>query len=171
MKQTKHYHKTFDDAAAAALKKITKISESTLGDRNKFKPIETFLCKWINTLHNGVDDMESDIELATSVIERAGVEALNWFKETNTPFNNEEMLTLLCSKQHDYGHKNITNFGTIGVAIRVCDKIARIQNLENSGVYKNESLLDSYLDIIGYALIAVMLNENSFQLQLKTQQV
>jgi hypothetical protein len=167
----KHYHKTFDDAAAEALSKITKTSEITLGDRNKFKPIETFLTKWINTLHRGVDDMESDIELATSVIERAGVEALNWFKETNTPFNNEEMLKLLCYKQHDYGHKNITNFGTIGVAIRICDKIARIENLEKTGTIKNESLLDSYLDIIGYAIIAIMLNEDSFQLQLKTQQV
>ena len=76
------------------------------------------------------------------------------------------MVRILCSKQHDYGHKNISNFGIIGVAIRICDKIARIQNLESRETPNNESIIDSYSDIVGYSMIAIMLEEESFLLPL-----
>lgn len=163
----KHNYKTFNDAAEGALKKIIRLSETSLSDKEKFKPIERYLSNWITTLHKGVDDITSDTALAASVLSRAGVEALNWFKDTGTPFDAKEMVTLLCMKQHDYGHNNITNFGIIGVAVRVCDKIARIANLEKVGIAKNESMLDSYLDIIGYSIIAIMLDEDSFKLNLR----
>jgi hypothetical protein len=74
---------------------------------------------------------------------------------------------LLCRKQHDYGHNNITNFGIVGVAIRICDKIARIDNLSKRQKPSNESLVDSYLDIVGYSMISIMLAEDSFKLPLK----
>ena len=77
------------------------------------------------------------------------------------------MVQLLCRKQHDYGHNNITNFGIIGVAIRICDKIARIDNLSKRNQPINESLVDSYIDIVGYAMISIMLNKDSFTLPLK----
>jgi hypothetical protein len=161
----KHGHKSFNQAAQAAYESILSETKSTLSDRNKFDPIETFMSRWIKGLQTG-DYNSDDLELATMVAKRAGVEALYWLGNKlgdKTP----NIVELVCQKQHDYGHGNINNFGVIGIGIRLCDKIARIKNLENQPTPKNESLIDSYVDIVGYAMIAIMLDEESFQLQLK----
>ena len=74
---------------------------------------------------------------------------------------------VLCSKQHDYGHDNILWGGFDGVLIRMHDKTARIKNLVSRGSEAlNESLADSWLDIAGYAVIAHMLNDGTFELPL-----
>ena len=67
---------------------------------------------------------------------------------------------LLIRKHHDYGPKNIAHSpgGPLN-GLRVCmwDKIARINNLLDSNVKpSNESLRDSYLDLLNYSAIAMM---------------
>lgn len=161
----KHKHKNFNQAAEAAYESIASDVKSTLSDQNKFDPIETFMSRWIGGLQQG-DYNSDDIELATMVAKRAGVEALHWLDD-NLGDNVPDIVSLVCQKQHDYGHGNINNFGIIGIGIRLCDKIARIKNLSKKNTPKNESLIDSYVDIVGYAMIAIMLEEESFQLQLK----
>ena len=159
-------YSTFNKAADAALTKLREEASTTLPDPKMFKPIETYISKWIQSLQLGNAE-ESDTELATLVLERAGVQALQWLLDNHPPFEHSEMVQLLCHKQHDYGHNNITNFGIIGVAIRICDKIARIDNLSKRNQPTNESLVDSYIDVVGYAMISIMLNEDSFKLPLK----
>ena len=79
-----------------------------------------------------------------------------------------EVVKTVISKQHDYGHQNILAYGMDGVCVRLSDKWARIQNLEKKGVdAQNESLLDSYLDLVGYCIIAIMLCEGTFELPLE----
>lgn len=67
---------------------------------------------------------------------------------------------LLIRKHHDYGPKNIAHSpgGPLnGLRVRMWDKIARINNLLDSGVApSNESLRDSYLDLLNYCAIAMM---------------
>lgn len=159
-------YSTFNKAADAALTKLRQEASTTLPDPKMFKPIETYISKWIKSLQLGNAE-ESDTELAVLVLERAGVQALQWLLDNHPPFEHNEMVQLLCRKQHDYGHNNITNFGIIGVAIRICDKIARIDNLSKRNKPTNESLVDSYIDIVGYSMISIMLNEDSFKLPLK----
>jgi len=78
-----------------------------------------------------------------------------------------EMLALLISKQRDYGHGNILKYGLTGVTIRLSDKLERIKNLKGSGLEAaNESLRDSYMDVIGYCAIALMLLNGTFTLEL-----
>lgn len=79
-------------------------------------------------------------------------------------------VSTLVSKQADYGPNNILRFGTMGLQVRTWDKIARIQNLENrEGGPSNEPLLDSAMDIVGYCMIAIMLNWDVFELPLGEQ--
>lgn len=74
---------------------------------------------------------------------------------------------LLCKKQHDYGHENINMFGILGVCIRLCDKIARLLNLYATDTDpNNESVDDTWSDIVGYAVIAKMLQQDWFKLHL-----
>ena len=83
-------------------------------------------------------------------------------------WNKTEMLDLLCRKQHDYGHGNILSFGITGVAVRMADKVARLANLTSKDVDAvNESLLDTWSDIVGYAVIAGMLLVGTFELGLE----
>jgi hypothetical protein len=77
---------------------------------------------------------------------------------------------LLVTKQKDYGKQNIKIFGVPGIMIRVSDKIERMKNLvkksgavdifsmsESNNSVPNESLIDTLFDIIGYSIIAIML--------------
>lgn len=83
-----------------------------------------------------------------------------------------EMVSLLCKKQHDYGHGNINSFGMYGIVVRLSDKVERYANLKSrNSDGLNEPITDTLLDIIGYCVIAVMFNEGSFQLQLGEEYV
>lgn len=77
---------------------------------------------------------------------------------------------LLCMKQHDYGHGNINKFGLVGIVVRVSDKAERLRNLAaNESAARNESVLDTFFDIIGYYVIARMLKNETFDLQLDVE--
>lgn len=80
------------------------------------------------------------------------------------------ILATLCRKQNDYGHENIARFGRLGLLVRVHDKIARLHNLlAKGGVPQNESIEDTYVDIVGYSAIGMMVERGWFGLQLSNQ--
>ena len=69
----------------------------------------------------------------------------------------ESILPLLGRKQNDYGYENISRFGRDGILVRMHDKIARIENLVNrTDEPSNESLADSFVDLVGYSVIGMM---------------
>lgn len=78
----------------------------------------------------------------------------------------EELAELLLSKHKDYGPTNISRApgGALnGLRVRIHDKIARINNLLDSG--KNpahESLEDSFKDLANYAIIALMVTRGKW---------
>lgn len=77
------------------------------------------------------------------------------------------VLSTIISKQHDYGHENITWAGLGGIIIRMHDKVARIKNLVTlGGDAAHEALSDSWLDLVGYSVIALMVLNGSFELEL-----
>jgi hypothetical protein len=73
---------------------------------------------------------------------------------------------LLIKKHKDYGPKNISQSpgGPLnGLRVRMWDKIARINHLIDSGATpENESLRDSFLDLLNYSAIAMMVLDNSW---------
>jgi hypothetical protein len=80
----------------------------------------------------------------------------------------EKCADLLVRKQHDYGHDNINAFGHIGIAVRLSDKIARLLNLKDRvPAVGDESASDTLEDIVGYCVIALMLENSTFNLHLK----
>jgi len=68
-----------------------------------------------------------------------------------------EATKLRWRKVQDYG-RSYRNFGALGVAVRMSDKMARITNLlKNKQAPNNESLRDSAIDLINYSAMLVML--------------
>ncbi|MCL8207747.1 MAG: hypothetical protein K6V97_06720 [Actinomycetia bacterium] len=81
----------------------------------------------------------------------------------------EEQYALMVRKQTDYGSGNIAAFGEMGVLVRLSDKLERLKHLlfHRDAVTgevtwrgtnpQNETVDDTYRDILNYALIALML--------------
>jgi hypothetical protein len=73
---------------------------------------------------------------------------------------------LLLRKHHDYGPKNIGHSpgGPLnGLRVRIWDKVARINNLLDSGVKpSNESLRDSFIDLLNYSAIAILVLDDQW---------
>jgi hypothetical protein len=68
-----------------------------------------------------------------------------------------EIAQLLDRKRADYGVDNIRKFGSLGVMIRLYDKIARLENLLKKGAIPNfENLRDTAVDIAGYGVLLVI---------------
>jgi hypothetical protein len=72
----------------------------------------------------------------------------------------KEALDVLVKKQNDYGPKNIALApgGPVnGLRVRMHDKLSRINHLVESGADpENESLRDSFLDMMNYSAIGLM---------------
>lgn len=73
----------------------------------------------------------------------------------------DEAWNILVQKQLDYGPYNISNApgGPLnGLMVRMHDKIARLNNLiyEVKDTPKNESVEDSFIDLLNYSAIALM---------------
>ena len=86
--------------------------------------------------------------------------------ENNVVVIANELSDLLVSKQVDYGPGNINNaFGgpMNGLQVRMHDKIARINNLLSKDITpENESLRDSFIDLLNYSAIALMVLDNKW---------
>lgn len=113
----------------------------------------------------GLSDLRAQLPERTSV------------NQTNTNKVDDEFVTnvwhildaagnLLIKKHHDYGPKNISLSpgGPLnGLRVRMWDKIARINNLLDSGVKpSNESLRDSFIDLLNYSAIAMMVLDGTW---------
>jgi hypothetical protein len=84
----------------------------------------------------------------------------------------EAVHAIVCRKQRDYGHTNISRFGRQGLMVRLHDKVARLENLFSSrATPNNESIEDNIIDLIGYACIAMMWEDKTFLLPCYTSTV
>tara|TARA_X000000950_G_C13533017_1_gene504398 strand:- start:215 stop:532 length:318 start_codon:yes stop_codon:yes gene_type:complete len=70
----------------------------------------------------------------------------------------EEGLELFTKKNKDYGDAFAT-YGTVGVLVRLGDKIQRLQSITNTGInlIEDEKLRDTLIDLHNYAGMAIML--------------
>jgi len=88
----------------------------------------------------------------------------------NGEFDPYEVSEVLANKQRDYGPNNIARFGEKGLIIRLHDKVARLENLlESQASARNESIVDTYLDIIGYSVIGLMWMNDEFLTPLRSK--
>lgn len=73
---------------------------------------------------------------------------------------------ILLKKHEDYGPKNISQSpgGPLnGLRVRMHDKMARINHLiDNDKDPENEALIDSFLDLANYAIIAQLVIEGKW---------
>lgn len=79
-----------------------------------------------------------------------------------------EIVALIVRKQQKYGKNNINEFGEVGIVVRSNDKFARIKNMVMNNIDDaEESKKDTWMDIAGYAIIALMHSDGSFNLPME----
>ena len=73
-----------------------------------------------------------------------------------------EARELFRKKNQDYGDAFAT-YGTVGVLVRLGDKIHRLQSITSKGInlVEDEKLRDTLLDLHNYAAMAIMLLDSS----------
>ena len=83
----------------------------------------------------------------------------NRVKQLQTVQN--EALELFSKKNQDYGDAFAT-YGTIGVLVRLGDKIHRLQSITSKGInlIEDEKLRDTLIDLHNYAAMAIMCLDN-----------
>jgi hypothetical protein len=76
----------------------------------------------------------------------------------------DEGFNLFKRKNQDYGDAFAT-YGTVGVLVRMGDKIMRYQNITNKGItlVDDEQLRDTLIDLHNYSAMAVMLLDEKEQ--------
>ena len=75
-----------------------------------------------------------------------------------------ECIELFETKQRDYGSKNISLSGEMGIAVRLQDKVCRMQHLlETGGEVNHESLADTYQDVANYGMIGWLVNQGRWE--------
>ena len=87
------------------------------------------------------------------------------YKEIQT-----EALELFTKKNSDYGD-GFKNYGTVGVLVRMGDKINRLQSITNTSVnlVKTESLRDTLIDLHNYAAMAIICLDDTDKLPSKRE--
>ena len=104
--------------------------------------------------------------LQSDILQEAIADVTDSNRGSSTDFNNDVadvtsgLFDLLIKKHKDYGPKNISLSpgGPLnGLRVRMWDKLARINNLVDTGAKpENESLEDSFKDMANYAIIGLL---------------
>lgn len=149
---------TWEEAAAAAAHTIL---EWNVPKRTSAGETEGVIATYLDAMR----DTKVYAQLGFTII---GAEALHRYTRVTAGFNHADtmksVLAVVVMKQYDYGPQNILWGGAEGIALRMHDKLARIQHLMERGTEgANEPLSDSWLDLVGYAIVAVMLANGTFE--------
>lgn len=155
-------YSTWDDAARAA----TEIIFSQVRPRSKVTLSETR--SEFDLFVDNLFSAPAGNETAQARWSCLGGNAIELSGKLSQQLTVAEVTDTLIRKQRDYGPENIRRFGRQGLMIRVHDKIARLENLIDSGRNpENESIRDTFLDIVGYSAIGIMWESGTFLLPLR----
>jgi hypothetical protein len=154
---------TWNTAAETVVNQIDgKATYNGFGpNQSTVKLLRQFHSSVAEAIENGLEDEDN----SRNVIYRwvfLGSMALTVLKD-NYGITSADITELLIKKQTDYGPENINRFGQFGLVVRTHDKVARLENLLAKGINPyNESVIDTYMDIVGYSAIGIMVERGWF---------
>lgn len=167
---TKTTPTTWDEASEIVVSEMmlnaNSFGVSPTGERQNFI-LQTFE-KIVETVFKSeVPQDEQSLDSMWTSIAWSGL--IGYANETKVSVEEAGMhvLRTVIGKQRMYGHGNISRFGVPGLVIRLNDKLERLKNIQkHDGPVLFEPLNDTWLDICGYSVIAIMWLNDWFLLDL-----
>lgn len=157
-------HNFWDDAAQENVEIIFSLVRN--GARPKLSRLRNELDEFIQSLYSA----PAGYARATVYWSTIGATAIELSRREKDllPLTVAEVAQTLVRKQRDYGSDNVARFGRAGLMVRMHDKVARLENLTARGITpENESVRDTFVDIVGYSTIGMMWENNQFLLPLR----
>lgn len=139
-------------------------------EKSEYNPIEvlaTCASGSLNTLENIVKadqvDVDKAVEMLVDLVESgmAGAAILLGLKGQVSKLANQ-MTDLYARKNRDYGgsfDRSMNKFGLVVAAIRIGDKVNRLQSLIEKGGrgdVKDENMADTFIDLACYSIMTLM---------------
>lgn len=153
---------TWNDASLSAVRTIFSLVIQSKDA--SASPLRRGLDEFIESLY----DRRSGRERAIAHFSNLAADAVQIAHLRGIDLTIVEIHNILVRKQRDYGPENIRRFGRQGLLVRLHDKVARLENLDGDGrLPENESIKDTFVDIIGYCAIGMMWERSEFLLPLK----
>jgi len=169
---------SWEDGADIALEYIENLvpasSPKLLAPDDKFVSslldTDSILLGKVESIIDGMkSQINSDTYDQTSLVHN--MSAIGAWVCRTIPYSDGEVVAKLAEKQAAYGAGNILAFGYSGIHVRMSDKVARLRNMiDNDREFDWEPLEDAWFDLVGYAVIARMLTDGTFQLPLERDQ-
>lgn len=156
---------TLQDVFYYSSHNLDKIESADLALRN----LENIFSKLSALVkENNFTQLNIDNENIFLLTSMNAIKMLNELLDTNRFTSlKTEIHNLLVNKQFNYGPKNIIEFGILGIIVRMYDKVARLVNLITKAdnlkdaltisTIKDESIIDTLFDIVGYCTMALMI--------------
>ena len=170
---TKNIPQTWNEAAEIVISEMMLNANSSyiIGftsteERQEFI-LETFENVVEQVFQNKTPQDEQSIHFMWTAIAWSGL--IGYANETKVSVDEAGMhlLKTVIGKQRMYGHGNISRFWVPGLVIRLNDKLERLKNIQkHDGPVLFEPLNDTWLDICGYSVIAIMWLNGWFMLEL-----
>ena len=148
---------TWDEAADYAVLELCRQANNLWLENNTF---EELIQRGKALLSAGWDNVPA----LNRILQQIGAESLRQMGVHQTKL----VVDTLIDRHHKYGPGNILEFEEYGLLIRMSDKVARIRNSDGID-FADEAAIDPYVDLVGYAAIAVMLATDTFKLPLASE--
>lgn len=118
----------------------------------------------VNGLNDVLNDYVNKSQFSTKQISQVIGLAIMLYSKNDDTKNAEiinKCVNIFANKQHDYGPHNIARFSELGLVVRLADKVERLNNLIDKQA-SNESIDDTYIDIINYCAILLLVINNEW---------
>jgi hypothetical protein len=142
LKELEEHERKLKEYNSARLQRTRNQSHLPSPDQHGIRSCGCQICErtYVNTKETNAK-IKPPLEFEAAIIARKAIE-------------------LLVQKHDDYGPSNISDApgGPLnGLSVRLHDKVARLNNLlSNNKEPQNESVQDTFIDILNYALIALL---------------
>ena len=163
---------SWEAGAIMALEYIKNLGGEAMWSSARRSPLDadSILLGKVESIIDGMkSQINSDTHDQTSLVHN--MSAVGAWACRTVPLTDGEVVAKLAEKQAAYGTGNILAFGYSGIHVRMSDKVARLRNMiDNDREFDWEPLEDAWFDLVGYAVIARMLTDGTFQLPLERDQ-
>lgn len=161
----------FGNIAHNLIEEVEQINIKVMAEPDPLEHIVFWSSNFLEMMEVSIKkDMRDSVEDLLKHFAMFGMIGSELVSESPIGFNAlaNQMTDLYARKNRDYGNsfdRSMDKFGLVVAAIRIGDKVNRLQSLVNKGKgeVKDESLADTFMDLACYSIMTLMWMEGKIE--------